>query len=219
MRLRLVWIVPELAPEDLYAGLAAVADVIRYIHIEAGKVRVGIEEVQKVFSAQNVGERPRFAGCGQMLRTGTGQFRHVSARFGHLATVIGLQRLFVIVNLYPENFCSLGIVLSVAIAASETLHQRRPRSKLRDEHPGGNIHASLNGLGGDHDAVDFFLAVAQKLVLTPAFRCAKTRMDQEVRLPRPLLTQQAEQALRAVDPVKNYDGLAVRDVGFQHFFA
>src|SRR5579875_1184773 len=89
LRLWLIGIVFKITPEDLYSRLVTVPDVIRYIHIEAGKIGVGIEEVEKVFLAQRGRQWPVLIARPQIAWARAGQFLHVLARCDQLTAVIG----------------------------------------------------------------------------------------------------------------------------------
>ena len=49
------------------------------------------------------------------------------------------------------HLCAVG-KLRVAVGAPEALDHRRPGRDLGKHHRGGDVHACLDRLGGDHDA-------------------------------------------------------------------
>ena len=107
-----------------------------------------------------------------------------------------------------------GIESAVTITAPKALHERGPRGKLRDQHPRTDIHTRLHRLRRNDDTVP--AAVDQHVLLLPAIRSAKARMNERHILLSPGLLQRREDRLRTIHSVHNDKRKSARDMLLQH---
>ena len=148
----------NITPVELYIVVLTVANVAGNIEILAADVGSGVEEVHEVAAADDRADDFFFWGihAAQDLRAGVSerQQRGVgSIEFSFRVRQQQLVSLILWCDVYPQD---LGVGnLRTAIATTHALDERRPRRKFRDKQAGGDIHASLDGLRSDDDAVAF----------------------------------------------------------------
>src|SRR5699024_499784 len=149
-------------------------DIVGDIHVEAGQVRIGIEQFKQVLAPQYGREWACLVDGGEILRAGACKVGELVARSSQCFDGVG-KRVGVIFDVDPVDPCACGVVFAIAVAASETLHHGGPRGELGDERSRGNVYTGLDGLGSDDDAIGDVL-LPQLTCLLAALFCAETCM-------------------------------------------
>ena len=175
----MVRIALKIAPKHLHSRRAAVAYVIGNVDIKAGQIGVGVEEVQEILASQHCRQRAGFAGRRQVLRLRACDFFELGTCSIQRLNAVRQQQRFVGFNVNPEDLRAIFVVLAITVAASEALHQRRPRRKLGEHHLGRNINASFDRLSCYDDAI-FVGFIAQLASLFSSLGWAEARVHQKI---------------------------------------
>ena len=118
---RSVFVVRDRSPEKANVGIVGIADVHRYIDVEAGEIGVGVEQIEQVAPADNLAaSRLRWANVSEIGRAAGRQGFKDSARRGEF---VGLIRLRLLCRqIYPKYTRAGFPAFAISVASPETLH-------------------------------------------------------------------------------------------------
>lgn len=171
------FVLRDVAPKELHVVVVAVADVAGDVEILPADVRRRIEQIHEVAAADDGTDNGGFLhdDFAQSARAGIGELLKFLAGFGEFVLCVRQEQFAfrVWLDVHPENFRVWK--LRAAVAAAHALHERRPRREFGNEQPRRDIHASLDGLRGDDDAVAG--SEKKRLVLRSVF-LAEARVDE-----------------------------------------
>ena len=209
----------EIAPEQADVRVVGVAHPGRHVDVEAGQVRIGVEQIVEVPAADDPSRRLDVVRGRKVDRRRVGQSGQASARGAQFRGAVGNRQLLRVLLRRgaavrrPEQIDPphVGAVakLRVPVGAPEALDQRRPGRDLRKQHGGGDVDARLDGLRGDDDAparIVVFRA-GDLLHLPPAVRGAEARVyeSQDRRRLRPLRDRFLEGRVERLRPLHAVD--------------
>ena len=170
-------------------GVGGIANIRRDIHVETREIRIGIEEVVEILSADDPPRGLDIARRGKPRRGDVAQPRQMLSSGLHRFGRIGERELrrvpLVFLSVEEIDPADIGAILHfrVAVGTAEALRHGRPRREFGEQDRRGDVHTRLDRLGGYDDQIlrarAVFLPVGGDLVhLAPAIGRTKARMDE-----------------------------------------
>ena len=141
----------EVSPAHLSVRVLGVADVGSNVDVEAGEIRVGVEEVDEVFAADHSEARRLFADAGEGIGAHIVEGRELLAGSGERGWFVGSRERVIRAEVDPA-YPRAADHLAPPVDPAKALHQRVPRGKLSPQRGCRDVHACLDRLRRDHHA-------------------------------------------------------------------